>query len=136
MRMSWKKLHQESYTKPAMEVVRVVVGALRARGMKTPAAVRNVAPELGITERRVCSLFYRDGDPIVLADEWHALRVRAAAMLRREVDQLRFVAERYEAQADALESAQSSLWGETPCRGLKERRVAHGDCALEQGHAV
>lgn len=125
MSKSWKKRHQQ-YTEEATEAIRLVVAALRCRGLKSPDALRAVATHPPITERRVRTLFYRDGEPIVLADEWHALRVRAAALLRREANAMRLKASQYEAQAEALECAQPSLWGETGCNanGFGDRRAA------------
>lgn len=123
---SWEKFCH-CYTEQAIWAVRLAVSALRARGIKSADALRDVAPDLGISERRARSLFYREEGRIVLADEWHALRVRAAALCRREANRLRLRAEQLDAQADALEGAHPSLWGENEWRGgydSEQRRAA------------
>jgi hypothetical protein len=108
--MSWKK-SCHSHSESAIAAVRAVVAAFRGRGLKSEDSLQRAAVALDATPRRMRALFYRDGIPIVLADEWDRLRLRAAAVLRREADELRQRADYYDAQADALEGAQLSLWG-------------------------
>lgn len=124
MKHSWKFL-LPAHTESAIDAVRLVVAALRTRGLKSEHAIQTAAPSLGVSAKRVRTLFYRDGTPIVLADEWDALRVRAAAVLRREADKLRQKAAEYEAQADQLDRAQLSLWETNECQyGAGSRKVA------------
>jgi hypothetical protein len=107
---SWKS-RCHSHTESAIAAVRAVVAAYRGRGLKSEDSLQQAAAALDATPRRMRCLFYRDGIPIVLTDEWDRLRFRAAAVLRREADELRQRADYYDAQADALEGAQGSLWG-------------------------
>ncbi len=126
--MSWKSRWQ-SHNENAISAVRAVVAAYRGRGVKSENALHDAAKALGSTPRRMRALFYRDGEPIVLTDEWDRLRVRAAKTLRREADELRNRADYYDAQADALEGAQGQLFGEATWSqerngGYSPRRVA------------
>jgi hypothetical protein len=126
--MSWKS-RWHSHTESAIGAIRLVVSAYRARGLKGEDSLREAAIALDATPRRMRCLFYRDGAPIVLSDEWNRLRFRAAAALRREADELRQRADYYDSQADALEGAQASLWGNEwgsshAGSGSRRRRVA------------
>jgi hypothetical protein len=105
---SWKASYQ-SYAEVAIEVVRECASVLRSRGLKTDTALRDLAPELGITHRRVRTLFHRDGIPVVLKNEWMQLRYRAGLLFLNEAERLRNLADRYEEKGNDLVSGQMEL---------------------------
>jgi hypothetical protein len=98
-------------TEPAIMLVRKLVAARRRWGIPGATAIADVAPELGISPWRVETLFYRYRmclmRPVLLA-EWNRLRERGAAMLRQEATRLRRLADELDAEADYLESRQST----------------------------
>jgi hypothetical protein len=98
-------------TELAIMLVRKLVAARRRWGIPGATAIADVAPELGISPWRVETLFYRYRMclmcPVLLA-EWNRLRERGAAMLRQEATRLRRLADELDAEADYLESRQST----------------------------
>lgn len=112
MSRSWRRLPKD-FADPAINVVRLIVAADRECGMKTRASLEIRAPELGIQPRRLRRLFENDRDPIVGTDEYARLLLLGARVLRRIADRLRERIERWEAEADLLESKyrQLTLWG-------------------------
>jgi hypothetical protein len=110
--MSWSK-KSTSFTEPAVELVRQCVAAFRARGVETKRALPDLAPELAMSGRRVRCLFYRDGAPVVLKNEWMSLRYRAGLFLLNEAERLRQLADEYEERGNNLVSGQMEfLWNE------------------------
>lgn len=105
MTFAWKKT-SHSYSEPASHVVRHLARSLRSRGTKARDALTDLGPALGITPRRARTLFYADGEPVVLVDEWTRIRAAAAGMLRREAELLRESAAEQEARAIELERQQ------------------------------
>lgn len=113
---SWKSSYQPS-TEIAMETVRKCVAVLRSRGSKTDTALRDLAPTLGTTHRRIRTLFHRDGFPVVLKNEWLSLRYRAGLFFLNEAQRLRKLADEYEEAgenlvADQLEFSWETSWAE------------------------
>ena len=93
----------------AIPLVRKLVGARRRYGLSWDQSLADVAPELGISPWRAHTLYYRLAGirPVLLA-EWNRLRLRGAAMLRQEATRLRRLADELDAEADYLESRQST----------------------------
>jgi hypothetical protein len=105
----WKKF-PAIFTAPSIGAVRQAVAALRTVGLKFENAIVVLAGELRMTRRRIRSLFYEDGAPMVGPGEWEHIRKRVAIVLRREAKELRRRASEWEDQADALDGAQLNLW--------------------------
>jgi hypothetical protein len=118
---SWKTSFQ-SNAETAIEVVRQCVSVLRSRGLKTDSALRDLAPELGVTHRRIRTLFHRDGIPVVLKNEWMQLRYRAGLFFLNEASRLRELADDHEERGNNLVSGQLEFsWNEqnaSPSRRL------------------
>ena len=99
-------------------LVRKLVAARRRWGIPGATAIADVAPELGISPWRVETLYYRYRmclmRPVLLA-EWNRLRERGAAMLRAEATRLRRLADELDAEADYLESRQSTPGASSQC---------------------
>lgn len=114
--MSWKH-KSTSYSEPAIELVRDCVAALRATGTETKNALPDIADVLGISPRRVRCLFYRDGFPIVLKNEWLNIRQKAGLFFMNNADRLRELADKHEARGEDLVSEQQEfVWVErTSC---------------------
>lgn len=116
---SWRaSLH--CYNEEAIAVVMRCVAALRQRGMKTEAATHELAKRLQVSPRRVHTLFFRDGTPRVLVNEWANIRYRAGLFFLNEAARHREIADRYDAEADALLNDQLEFnwvatWDENVC---------------------
>lgn len=112
MSRSWRKASPQ-YADSATKVVRDLVAAQRASGMKTFAAFDVIAPQLQMEPRRVRRLFERDRDPFVSIDEYARLLLLGARALRRIADRLREYADRWDSEADLMElkHRQLNLWG-------------------------
>ncbi len=126
---SWYKVSQP-HTETAMDTVRRCVAALRSRGLKTDTALRDLADILGTTHRRVRTLFHRDYEPVVLQNEWHALRFRAGLFFLNEAQRLRRLADRYEASGEDLISDQPEFTWE------KSWDANAGSTAQQHGRAA
>lgn len=110
---SWKKACQP-YTEDAIGLIRECVAAMRARGLKTSTVLRDLPAVMRMSERRVRTLFHRDGIPVVLANEWQSLRYRAGLFFLNEAERLRQLADQYEARGNDLVSGQLELpWEQT-----------------------
>lgn len=118
---SWKALYQ-SNAEIAIETVRRCVTVLRSRGLKTDTALSDLAPILGTTNRRMRTLFHRDGIPVVLQNEWASLRYRAGLFFLNEAARLRLLADEYEAKGEALVSVQLEFSWEGPCSANGSQR--------------
>ncbi len=110
---SWKKSFQPD-TELAIATVRECVKALRSRGLKTDVALVDLAQALDTTPRRVRTLFHRDGDPIVLKNEWLSLRYRAGLFFLNEAQRLRALADHYEMAGEDLVASQLEVSWEQP----------------------
>jgi AraC-like DNA-binding protein len=110
--MARNKHYPSLHTENAIAVVRDIIAALRRRGLKSEHALVDLARDLGIARKRVRTLFYRDGEPVVLSEEWHSLRLKAAALLRREAAEQRRRADETDARAYELEH-QLDFWADT-----------------------
>lgn len=117
---SWKASHQ-SNAEIAIEYIRDCVALFRSRGAKTDTALRDLAPELGITHRRVRTLFHRDGVPVVLKNEWMQIRHRVGLLFLNEAERLRELADRYEEKGNDLVSGQMEFQWETHANGSQRR---------------
>lgn len=74
---SWRR-HCRSHDEIATSLVRKCVAALKRSGVSTDSALHKLACELNSSHRRMRSLFYGDGTPIIADLEWNAMRRRAA----------------------------------------------------------
>lgn len=121
---SWRTSFQSNH-ESAMELIRTCVALLRSRGMKSDAAMQDLAPILGTTYRRIRTLFHRDGDPVVLKHEWLSLRYRVGLFFLNEAARLRATADEIEAAGNELVAEQMEFRLETECSGkfhTQERR--------------
>lgn len=107
--MSRQKVNR-LYREYASEAVRWIVTAARWRGLRSDQAIADAAADLGLSKRRAWALFYGNGEPSVLAEQWDQIRIRAAAALRREAMKLRMRADQHEARADELDRRQLTLF--------------------------
>jgi hypothetical protein len=113
---SWKSSYQ-SNTEIAMETVRHCVNLL-TKGRKTDTALRDLAPVLGISHRRIRTLYHRDGVPVVLNGEWLSLRYRAGLFFLNEAQRFRALGDKCEAYGEDLVSTQLEFSWEAPeCSG-------------------
>jgi hypothetical protein len=109
---SWKH-KSTNYTEVAIETVRQCIAAMRAGGQETKNAIVDIAPTLGVSRRRIRSLFYRDGFPIVLKNEWLSMRYRAGLFFLNEAQRLRTLADHYETAGENLVAEQLQFSWET-----------------------
>jgi hypothetical protein len=122
--ITWKQL-STNYTEEAIGVVRDCIALMRATGTGTKAALLDAAPALGVSERRIRSLFYRDRSPVVLRNEWFSMRYRAGLVFLNGAAELRALADRVEARGDELVSEQLELPWEPVCtKSVPRRRCA------------
>lgn len=103
---SWKRSLQ-SYHEMAISLVREAITALRESGVKTDAALAIYAeaidsPNRRFAQRRVRTLFHRDGEPIVLLDEMKALNYRTRMFFLNLAAHFRKLADKHEARGEAL----------------------------------
>lgn len=101
---SWNKPFQ-SYDEIAIETVRKCVSLITG-STKTDTALRDLAPTLGITHRRMRTLYHRDGTPTVRFHEWMALRFRAGLFYLNWAKDLRALADKCDRIGDDLVSTQ------------------------------
>lgn len=113
---SWRS-RSRSYNESAILLVRRCVAGLRRAGQNTESALRLLAPELCSTHKRMRTLFYEDGTPIVTEFEWNILRRRYARFfLNLQIKHLE-LAEQCEAEANAplLDEQLSFCWEQEIC---------------------
>src|SRR4051794_40693137 len=106
--MSWNKAFQH-HTGEAIELVMDCVAVLRARGVKTPDALRDLSDIMRTSPRRMRTLFHRDGSPVVLKHEWMSLRYRAGLFFLNESVRLHALANKYEERGNELVSGQQEF---------------------------
>lgn len=130
MKKSWGDAPQK-YRERAIDIVRRNVALYRWTGEKTPAALTTMAPILGITHRRARTLFERDGEPLILADELRRIMTGSINLRRLLATRLRAKADQLDRECEelALQNRQLSLWEDAGCRGsgggaLPQRRAA------------
>lgn len=119
---AWHKIYQ-SNTDTVIRLIRECVSALRSRGMKTDAALQDLSPLLGVTPRRIRTLYHRDYEPVVLHHEWMSLRYRAGLFFLNQAAWHRAKAAEYETAGENLvaEHQLEFRWG-TECANYVERR--------------
>jgi hypothetical protein len=112
-----------SYNEIAISLVRRCVAFLRRPSKNTEDALRELAPELLSTPRRMRTLFYADGTPHVTEGEMDTLRRRYAMFfLGLEAKHLELAAQcRAEAEAPLYEQMEFS-WGKKVCNENSSRR--------------
>lgn len=115
---SWRRIYP-SYNENAILLVRKCVAALRRAGQNTESALRLLAPELCSTHKRMRTLFYEDGTPIVTEFEWNVLRRRYARFfLNLQIKHLELAAQcEAEANAPLLDEQLSFCWETIECIG-------------------
>ncbi len=110
---SWRRASR-SYNEIAIFLVRKCVAGLRQSGENTENALRILASQLGSSHRRMRTLFFEEGTPVVTESEWNAMRIRyARVFLNLEQKHLELAAQ-CEAEANApLQADQLSFcWGQ------------------------
>lgn len=120
---SWKE-NSTNFTEAAIELVRDCVATMRATGARPAAsgsraiaetknALPAIADALGLSQRRAKCLFYRDGFPVVLKNEWMNLRFKAGLFFLNNAVKLRDLADECEARGEDLVSGQQEFtWAE------------------------
>lgn len=113
---SWRRTYP-SYNESAILLVRRCVAALRRAGENTESALRHLAPELCSTHKRMRTLFYEDGTPIVTEFEWNVLRRRYGRFfLNLQMNHLELAAQcEAEANAPLLDRQLSFCWEQEIC---------------------
>lgn len=114
---AWRRSSQ-SFHEDASILVRKLVGILRAGGDNTESALNRLVPALRSTGRRMRTLFYEDGTPVVTHEEITQLRRTAATFWFELAAHHRKLAAKCEAEADALDrERQSEFWNGAECHG-------------------
>ena len=108
IKMTWDKSYQ-SNEEGAITLVRLCIAALRSRGLKTDTALRDLPGILGISPRRVRTLFHRDYEPVVLKNEWLSLRYRVGLFFLNEAQRLRLLADDFDEAGETLVAEQMEL---------------------------
>lgn len=112
---AWRRSSQ-SFHEDASILVRKLVGILR--GDSTESALNRLVPALRSTGRRMRTLFYEDGTPVVTHQEITQLRRHAAAFCFERAAHHRKLAAKCEAEAEALQrETQLELWNGAECHG-------------------
>jgi hypothetical protein len=135
--LGWRRAYH-SHHESAIMVVRDCVTQLRERGVKTDAALRDLAEPLGSTHRRMRTLFHRIGDPLVLIHEIQNLRYRAGLFFLNEAARHRALAAKCERVADELLADQLEFSWDAPCKSRNGRgghaAAVPGSSERSRGH--
>lgn len=115
---SWRKSYQP-YTEDAIGLVRECVAVMRARGLKSDTALHDLPAIMQTSQRRVRTLFHRDGMPVVLKNEWMSLRYRVGLFFLNEAERLRELADKHEARGNDLVSGQTEFQWEQPTNATR-----------------
>ena len=104
-----------------IEAVRDCVAEYRRQGVNTVSALQLIANRWNVATRRIRTLFYRDQDISVGADERRSLSLAAAELLHRIADEQEARAARCRAKAEAIRTREKSWVG---FGGDRQRRRA------------